>query len=403
VSLDSVIVVGGGPTGFLCALGLARAGVDVTLLEAEAAIVPSPRAMVYYGDVLGGLERLGVLDDADRIGFRNIDLQMHVFATGERIRMNLQAMHAGTGEYGYNLHLGQHKLAGVAREHLRRHRNAHIHWSTRVTGLTQDETGVTLRTQKAEGAREFRAGWVIGADGARSVVRQALGLTFDGMTWPERFVATNIVFDFGAYGYAGATMQLDPVYGAIVARIDNDGLWRCTYSEDAALPEAQIEARMKDWFAAMLPGDQRYQLVQYSPYRMHQRCAKHMRVGRVLLAGDAAHVTNPTGGLGLTSGLFDLYVLHEALAAVIRGEADDQVLDLYAEERRRAFLEKASPKATEFKNQVYGCTDLAKLEEHLKGVRYIAAADPALQRRAFGVAGTLATPSVLNRHRAAGP
>jgi len=395
MSQDNAIVVGGGPTGLLTALGLARAGVDVTLLEAEAGIVASPRAMVYHAAVLPGMQALGMLADAEAIGCRGVALQMRVHATGERIEFDMRNID-GTGR-GYNLHLGQDKLAEVALAHLLRHPNARVLNSTRVVGLAQDADGVTLTAETRAGPSTLRAGWVVGADGARSGVREALGLTLEGTTWPERFVATNVRCRFDDLGYADATMQIDPRYGAIVARIDDTGLWRCTYSEDAALPEEGVLDRMKAWYAGMLPaGAPTWELVQHSPYRMHQRAVEHMRVGRVLLAGDAAHVTNPTGGLGLTSGLFDLYVLAPALAAVIRRDADDSVLDVWAAERLAAFKERASPAASEFKRLVYSSTEPERLEGALQGLRHLAKDVPA-QRQAFGVASSLETPSVLGR------
>ena len=116
------------------------------------------------------------------------------------------------------------------------------------------------------------------------------------MTWPERFVATNVRYDFQGRGFARTTMLADPRYGAIIAKIDTTDLWRCTYAEDAALPEDRVRERIPAYFAAVL-GEQP-ELDRYQPYSMHQRAAEEFRVGRVLLCGDAAHVTNPTGGLG---------------------------------------------------------------------------------------------------------
>jgi 3-(3-hydroxy-phenyl)propionate hydroxylase/6-hydroxy-3-succinoylpyridine 3-monooxygenase len=207
-------------------------------------------------------------------------------------------------------------------------------------------------------------------------------------------VATNVRYDFEAAGYARANMLVDPRYGAIIAKIDNTGLWRCTYCEDAALPEATVRDRIPAYFRAILPAGAEYQLAQSAPYKMHQRAATTFRSGRVLLAGDAAHATNPTGALGLASGLFDSYVLHEALAAVVAGESDDGVLDRYATARRDAFLTTASPRATENKRLVFHSTDAARLDADLDVFRRIAN-DRDFRVERLLAARQLETPSLL--------
>ncbi|HUN27372.1 MAG TPA: FAD-dependent monooxygenase [Steroidobacteraceae bacterium] len=395
MSDKSVLVVGAGPVGLLTALGLARAGIRVTVVECEPAIVDSPRAVVYHWSVLDGLERLGILGDALRIGIPKQDYMYRIFRTGETIRWSLDAL-SGLTAHPYNIHLGQNRLAQIALEHLERLPGTEVLWNTRVHGIAQDAVGVTVQAATPAGPRELRAGWVVGADGARSGVRQALGLEFPGMTWPERFVATNVIYDFEGLGLARATLQVDPQYGAIIVKIDNEGLWRCTYCEDAGLAEEGVLARMPAYFAAILPAGARYELVQHSPYRMHQRAAERFRLGRVVLAGDAAHVTNPTGGLGLTSGMFDCFVLHEALAAVIEGAAVEGVLDRYAEERRRIFWERASPQACENKRLIYHSSDPARLDQDLAGLRRLATDRDFLIERVF-FTKRLESPSLLGR------
>lgn len=365
---DEVLIVGAGPVGLLGALGLARSGIKVTLIECEPYIVDSPRAAVYHWSVLEGLERLGLLEQARSIGFPKQDYHYLVFKTRERISFTLEPLSAIT-RYPYNIHLGQNKLAELALQRLQGMPNFSVHWNTRFTGLSQDGSGVTVSAQTPAGPREFRSGWVIGADGAGSSVRRAVGLHFDGMTWPERFVATNIYYDFEQDGYARSTLMIDPQYGAIIAKLDNEGLWRCTYCEDAALAEEGVLQRMPQYFKTILSRPAEYRLAMHSPYRMHQRAAERFRVGRVVLAGDAAHVTNPTGGLGLTSGLFDIFALYEALAAVIHGEADPAVLDRYSQERRRIFLDYVSPRATENKRLIYHSSDPMRLAEDLRQLR----------------------------------
>jgi 3-(3-hydroxy-phenyl)propionate hydroxylase len=381
VQHSDVLIVGAGPVGVLNALGLARTGLSVTLIDAEPAIGEAPRAMVYHWSVLEGIERLGILDAAKEIGFTKQDYAWYVYQTGEKIELSVSVLE-GLVPHPYNLHMGQNRLAGIALDELGKLDNASVRFGTRVTGLAQDDGGVTVTVETADGTDELRASYLVGADGASSVVRKALGLGFDGMTWPEVFVATNVRYDFEAHGYARSTLQIDPTYGAIIAKIDNTGLWRVTYAEHPDTPLEQMGDRIPQWYEKLLPGDEGYELDAYRPYRMHQRAASTMRAGRVVLAGDAAHATNPTGGLGLTSGLFDTFVLYDALAAVVRGTADDSVLDRYSEERRRTFLEIASPRASFNKKLLYHTSDPVVLEAELSKLRAMAA-DEDLQRTNF--------------------
>jgi 2-polyprenyl-6-methoxyphenol hydroxylase-like FAD-dependent oxidoreductase len=367
-----VIVVGGGPTGFLTALGLAQAGVAVSVIESEPQIINSPRAAVYHWSVLDGLERLGILEEAEGLGFLKQDYAYVVRRTGERIQYSLEVLDGHTA-HPYNVHLGQHRLAEIAMRRLMDLPNTSVHFSTRLRRLTQDSQGVTLSVNSPGGPRELRAGWVIGADGAGSTVRRQLGLSFDGMTWPERFVATNVYFDFERHGYTRTTLLIDDQHGAVIAKLDNEGLWRCTYMEDSALPENTFLERLPQAYAAILPGASEYKVERASPYRMHQRSAPTYRIGRVVLAGDAAHVTNPTGGLGLTSGLFDSYMLYPLLASIILGGADEGLLDQYSQTRRDIFLNRASPQAVLNKQLIFHANGGgSKLEEALTMVRRLA-------------------------------
>src|SRR5690606_10107495 len=152
------------------------------------------------------------------------------------------------------------------------------------------------------------------------------------------------------FGFGYANMVVDPDNWAVVGRLGRENLWRLTYGEDASLDEQSILERLPERFAAILPDPAApYRIDNFSPYRVHQRCAPAFRVGRVLLAGDAAHACNPCGGLGLTGGVIDADALSDTLGAVIGRRAGDSVLDFYAAERRRVFLEVTSPLSSNFK------------------------------------------------------
>jgi 3-(3-hydroxy-phenyl)propionate hydroxylase len=290
---------------------------------------------------------------------------------------------------------GPHLLAEIAMRRLKAFSNATVRFGTRLQMLHQDANGVTLSVATARETEELRARWVIGADGAGSTVRRLLGLSFDGTTWPERFVATNVYYDFERHGYARATFVIDDRFGAVIAILNNEGLWRCTYMEAATHPEETFLERLPHVYEAILPGQGPYELERASPYRMHQRSAQRYRVGRVVLAGDAAHVTNPTGGLGLTSGLFDSYALYPALTAVVLEHADDEVLDRYSAARRDTFVNRISPQATANKQLIYHANGGGReLEEGLASLRRLSTNPEFLSQRLM-FTKSLETPPLL--------
>jgi 2-polyprenyl-6-methoxyphenol hydroxylase-like FAD-dependent oxidoreductase len=397
--MEDVIIIGGGPVGFINALGLAQAGVRVSVIEAEPQIIDSPRAAVYFWSVLDGLGRLGILEEAEAAGVRKQDYTYLVRRTGERIEYSMKILE-GRAPHSFNLHLGQHLLAEIAMRRLKTFSNATVRFGTRLQELHQDADGVTLSVVTDLETEDLRARWVIGADGAGSTVRRLLGLSFDGTTWPERFVATNVYYDFERHDYARSTLVIDDRFGAVIAILNNGGLWRCTYMEDATLPEETFLERLPHMYQAILPGEGAYELERASPYRMHQRSTQRYRVGRVVLAGDAAHVTNPTGGLGLTSGLFDSYALYPALTAVVLEHADDEVLDRYSAARRDTFVNCVSPQATANKQLIFHANGGGrKLEEGLAGLRRLATDQEFLLQRLM-FTKSLETPPLVGASRA---
>ena len=394
--MHDAIVVGGGPTGFITALGLAQAGSKVLLIEAEDAVIDSPRAAVYHWSTLDGLERLGIREEAERTGFAKQDYLWLVRKTGERIEYDLSVLEGRTA-FPYNIHLGQDRLAQIACDRLARMANAEIRFGTTLTALAQDEDSVRIRIEGPEGPQFLAARYLVGADGAGSMVRKGLGQAFEGMTWPERFVATNVYHDFESADYGLTTMVIDDEWGAVIVKIARDGLWRCTYMEDASLPERTFLERVPAAYEHLLPGEGGYRLDRAAPYRMHQRCAETFRKGRAVLVGDAAHVTNPTGGLGLTGGLFDAFALWPTLAAVLLDGADPALLDRWAEDRRRIYLEKTNPQAIANKRLVFhACGGGAELEAALDRMRAMAA-DPDVRLQRLMFVKSLETPSPVER------
>ncbi|NKJ49055.1 hypothetical protein CIC12_20405 [Burkholderia sp. SG-MS1] len=345
-----VVVVGAGPTGLFTALGLARKGAQVTVIDAEPRVNDSPRANVYMLSTIKALDEYGLLEDALRVAARGYEFNMRFPLTGNVARLKFELLEGLT--YTYTLHFGQNVLAEILLKHFLELPGAQMRWNTRFVSLAQKADGVEVSVE-SEGVQDvIEADWMVGADGARSSVRKALDLEFGGFTWPETFMATNVYYDFDKHGYAASNMVAAGADWHVVAKVSDDGLWRIAYGEDANLTEEQRRARIPDRFANFLPDRAEFELERANSYRVHQRCASSMRVGRVLLAGDAAHATNPIGGMGFTSGVQDAKALVDALGRVIAGDCDDDILDYYSSERRRVFLQIANPSAIDQKRRV---------------------------------------------------
>lgn len=342
--------------------------------------------MVYHWSVLDGFERLGVLDACAAGAIRTTGWTYVVRRTGERIPVDLAPI-ADDVAHPYNLLIAQETLTEALSAELARWGSS-IDWGTTVTAIAQDADGVTVLAENEEGAHSYRAEWVVGADGARSIIRRDLGLAFAGMTWPDRFVATNMAFDFSSLGFDTAGYQVDPVLGAVVARVDSDRLWRYIFAESRTLPEETIGVRARSVLDEVLPAGSEAGISESFAYRIHQRSADRFRVGRALLVGDAAHLTNPALSLGMTSGLSDAYSLIEALGAVVVDGHDDEILNRYSETRRRNFWEYTSPASVAAKEFIFPA-GAASQHDEVDRLRAMVADRAALRDHLLGGAACL--------------
>lgn len=356
--LEGVIVAGAGPVGLLTTIKLAQAGIPVTVLEQAPGIIESPRAIVYLPPMLEVLDKLGLLDDAKDVAVLLREFTWRALDGTVLSKVHLSAIDEDTA-YPYVLNFGQDTLAEMIVKHLEPLPHVQVHWSNRVTELTQDESGVTVSVETLQETKQMRAPWLVGADGASSTIRKVLGLSFEGYTWPDMFVASNVYYDFEAYGYSALNFIVEPGYWAVIVKLSKEGIWRVAYPEDANTSQDEVEERLPEHFARILPGSGSYEVTKVSRYRAHQRAAERFRVSRVLLAGDAAHVTNPIGGLGLLTGVLDAEALADALTSVINGSATEGILDQYAEDRQNVFSNFTSVLATENKRRL-GETDPAR-------------------------------------------
>jgi 3-(3-hydroxy-phenyl)propionate hydroxylase len=213
-----------------------------------------------------------------------------------------------------------------------------------VTQVTQHNDGVTVVAETPDGTETLKGSWVIGADGGGSIVRKSADIKFDGFTYPEKFALISTSYDLGARGFTDTAYISHPVEWCAVFRLPHlgpPGLWRFLYgcSPDESDEEALSDSRVEQRLQSVLPKEGRYDTIHRTIYRVHQRVADNFRSGRMLLAGDSAHLNNPLGGFGLNSALQDAINLTDKLIALWYGNAEDSVLDRYVRQRRTVNIE----------------------------------------------------------------
>ena len=369
--MDSVLIAGAGPVGLAAASVLAQAGVPVTVLEAEPRLPENLRASTFQPPTLDMLARLGAarqLIDMGRVAPRVQYRDRH----GWVAEFDFGAIARDT-QHPFRVQCEQFKLNQVLAERL----PGRVEFSSQVTAVEQDEEGVSVTVN---GSRRLRAGWLIGADGGRSRVREALGIRLEGFTWPERFLVASTPFDFaGAIpGLCDVSYFADPQEWFFLLRVP--GVWRAMFpvreeEQDAeVLSDASIEARLQ----RVYPKGSVYEVRHRTLYPVHQRVAEAYRKGRCFLAGDAAHLNNPLGGMGMNGGIHDGFSIAQKLVRVIRHGAPAALLDAYERQRKPVALEYVNTITIANKRNL----EARDAEAHRRWKENMtrAAADPALAR-----------------------
>ncbi|KAK3367955.1 hypothetical protein B0H63DRAFT_88098 [Podospora didyma] len=368
--ISKIIIVGAGPSGLLLALLLARAGITVELLEMTSALDTNPRASHYTSESCYEFDRAGILDEVRAKGFSPNGVSWRKL---DEAKTKLVAIRNPdpTPEQENILPwrhrmvcLPLHRLGKILETAvLAQHPTATIHYGYKVTDVGQDPDKAWVTVETPTGDTETRtADYIAGCDGANSIVRRRLfgDMNYPGFTWDRQIVATNIYYDFSPYGYDDSQFFVHPEHWHMVAKIQTDGLHRVTYGEIGGLTLEQLRARQAKKFEDILPGNPKpgeYELVNFSPYKVHQRCVDKMRVGRFLLAADAAHLCNPFGGLGLTGGIADVGSLYDSLVGIHTGRASDAILDKYDEVRRGIWHDIINPHSSENMRRLFEYTD----------------------------------------------
>ncbi len=332
---DRVIVAGAGPVGLTVALLLGQRGIPVVVLEANAGLIEDYRASTIHPPTLDLLEESGITGALLQMGLVCPTFQYRDRAEGKVAELDLSLLARDTN-HPYRLQCEQFKLARYVYERLAQTGGAEVAFEHRISSFEQDDEGITVDVQTPDGPKRYAGRYLIGADGARSVVRGSLGIAFEGFTYPERFIVSGTTFDFKAEiaGLSSVNYIADPKEWCLILQIPD--MWRCIFplaqdeDEAYAVSDAGIDERLRGFH----PRDEPYEIVVRAIYRVSQRVAARYRGGRAFIAGDAAHINNPLGGMGLNGGLHDALSLTRRIADTYDDRGAEVALDAYEAQRR---------------------------------------------------------------------
>ncbi len=311
-SNSRVVIVGAGPVGMVCALALNKLGVSVTVFEQEPAPVEDQRAASLHPSTLEMLDDLGVTEKIIPLGLISSAYRFHDRVSHTVVAEFDLGLMKGEIRFPYVLQYEQYKLTASIAAEYGNASDFDVRFAHGVTGLTQTTDGVEVEVASPSGIEKLRADYVIGCDGGRSIVRKLAGIEFEGFTYPERFIKIATSFDFGVANPKVAFRNYfsDPTEWCNLFKVQGKrppGLWRAIMpiqadeTDEIALSPERIEARLQKFF----PNSGRYEIEYVNVYGAHQCVASTFRKGRVLLAGDSAHVNNPIGGMGMNGGIHD--------------------------------------------------------------------------------------------------
>ena len=334
---DPIIVAGAGPVGGLLALYLAREGYNVVLLEKDKTRPEDLRASTFHPPSMDMLDRLDLMPRLIELGLIVACYQYRDRRSNEIAEFDMSAIKDET-KHPYRLQCEQWRLNKICCEELSKIPNAKVLFQHGVVKvIDQDADGVNILVSTPDGENIMRGSYVIGAEGANSMIRQSTGLQYAGFTYPEKFLVASTPYPLEKFlpRLAGVNYVSDPEEWCVVLRCNN--MWRVLFptkpgeTNERLLSDEYIQDRLQH----LAPKQGDFEIGHRTLYNVHQRVADSYIAGRVLLAGDAAHINNPLGGMGMNGGLHDAFNLAEKFLAVRDGKMEGKAaFDLYDRQRR---------------------------------------------------------------------
>ena len=335
-----VIIIGAGPVGTFVAYCLAEYGIETILLESETSCETDMRASTFHPSTLKYLDNLNLANELIDKGLKAPIFQYRIRATDEILEFNLEEL-SDVLDFPFRLQCEQYKFARMLADKLDNHKYSSVMFNRELISFSDAGNKVKLKVDHKGIGEDYECDYLIGADGANSIVRRNLGIEFGGFTYKEKFFTLstekpleNYFTDLSYVNYVS-----DPDEWFVMLKAPS--AWRILIPVDEKLDDDLIRSDdyVRNIFKRALNSDDQIETIHRTIYRVHQRVVDTMRSGRIILAGDSAHLNNPLGGFGMNGGLHDAWNLAKQLDEIINHNKNEELLDLYDRQRRTVMNE----------------------------------------------------------------
>jgi 2-polyprenyl-6-methoxyphenol hydroxylase-like FAD-dependent oxidoreductase len=378
-----VVIVGAGPVGLALALGLDRHGVRSVVLERGTSTSEHSKAAVIHVRTREVLRQWHVEEPFLAAGTLRSSLTLHAAADDRPlVTFDLAELRSDAEDPGLLL-LEQSETERLLLAELQRSEHCEVRFATTFVRLDQHETHVAVTVSTDRGEQRLDAAFLVACDGASSTVRDAIGMPFHGVTYGVRPMLADVRVEGRRDDLPWPRQRQGPSGITNAIRI-RPGLWRIIrlddggrderHDDDPAVADDEVQRRV-----AEVLGSGAVEVVWAERFRIHRRSSPRFRVGRVVLAGDAAHIHSPLGGLGMNAGIQDAHNLAWKLAAALQGGDVDRLLDSYDVERRAVVVEQVS-RTTDRATRVFLQAPTQAREHSVRVLSWLLAVAPIRRR-----------------------